>query len=102
MQDDGQGHQEIVPSLLTQDTLNPSFYGMRIIATELEPLIDRLVAQVGLCLSLHGTSHEVCMRRCSTRLHQLHGPQSAPSLPALYPLACTGAELSCTTHPGSS
>lgn len=55
MQDDGQGHQEIVPSLLTQDTLNPSFYGMRIIATELEPLIDKLVAQVGLCLSLHGT-----------------------------------------------
>ena len=46
MQDDGQGHQEIVPSLLTQDTLNPSFYGIRIIAAELEPIIDKLSAQV--------------------------------------------------------
>ena len=47
MQDDGQGHQEIVPSLLTQDTINPSFYGIRIIATELEVIIDhKLAAQV--------------------------------------------------------
>ena len=48
MQDDGHGHEEIVPSLLTQDTLNPSFYGMRIIATELEALIDRLMTKVPL------------------------------------------------------
>jgi len=47
MQDDGQGRQEIVPSLLTQDTINPSFYGIRIIATELEVIIDKLAAQVG-------------------------------------------------------
>lgn len=53
MQDDGQGHQEIVPSLLTQDTLNPSQYGIRIIATELEPVLDRLAAQV----VLHCCSH---------------------------------------------
>ena len=46
MQDDGHGHQEIVPSLLTQDTLNPSFYGMRIIAKELEALIDTLMTKV--------------------------------------------------------
>ena len=46
MQDDGQGHQEIVPSLLTQDTLNPSHYGIRIIATELEAILDKLTAQV--------------------------------------------------------
>ena len=39
-QDDGEGHQEIVPSLLTQDTLNPSFYGMRIIARELAAVIE--------------------------------------------------------------
>ena len=51
MQDDGHGHQEIVPSLLTQDTLNPSFYGMRIIATELEALIDTLMTKVP---PLHG------------------------------------------------
>lgn len=53
MQDDGQGHQEIVPSLLTQDTLNPSFYGMRIIASELEALIDELIAQA--CSWLHSS-----------------------------------------------
>ena len=35
-----------MPSLLTQDTLNPSFYGMRIIATELEGLIDALMTKV--------------------------------------------------------
>ena len=46
MQDDGQGHQEIVPSLLTQDTLNPSHYGIRVIATELEAILDKLTAQV--------------------------------------------------------
>ncbi len=35
-----------MPSLLTQDTLNPSQYGIRIIATELEPILDKLTAQV--------------------------------------------------------
>ena len=52
LQDDGQGHQEIVPSLLTQDTLNPSHYGIRIIATELEPVLDRLAAQVVMTAAL--------------------------------------------------
>ena len=85
MQDDGQGHQEIVPSLLTQDTLNPSFYGMRIIATELEPLIDKLVAQVGLCLSLHGTSQEVCMRHCTKQLHRLRVPWHAQAQGSAVP-----------------
>ncbi len=56
MQDDGHGHQEIVPSLLTQDTLNPSFYGMRIIATELEALIDTLMTKVLSCPG-HWTMH---------------------------------------------
>ena len=57
MQDDGHGHQEIVPSLLTQDTLNPSFYGMRIIATQLEALIDVLMTKV---LLLHWPQDHAC------------------------------------------
>ena len=63
MQDDGHGHQEIVPSLLTQDTLNPSFYGMRIIATELEALINTLMTKV---LLLPRPSDHAC-RTCSQR-----------------------------------
>ncbi len=83
-----------MPFLLTQDTLNPSFYGMRIIATELEPLIDKLIKQVGHCVSVHGASCEVCMR-------QLHVPQSAACVIATYPLACTGADLGAATPTGS-
>ena len=42
-QDDGSGHQEIVPSLLTGDTLNPSFYGIRIIAREAAGAVEQLL-----------------------------------------------------------
>jgi hypothetical protein len=44
LQDDGEGHQAIVPSLLTEDTLNPSFYGIRIIAKELAAVIEDILA----------------------------------------------------------
>lgn len=43
--DNGEGQQNIVPSLLTADTVSPSFYGMRVIVKELVPLIDSLFAQ---------------------------------------------------------
>lgn len=43
--DNGEGRQDIVPSLLTADTISPSFYGMRVIVKELVPLIDALVQQ---------------------------------------------------------
>ncbi len=43
--DNGEGQQDIVPSLLTADTISPSFYGMRVIVKDLVPLIDSLVAQ---------------------------------------------------------
>ncbi len=43
--DNGNGQQDIVPSLLTADTVSPSFYGMRVIVKELVPLIDGLIAQ---------------------------------------------------------
>ena len=46
----GRGTREIVPSLLTQDTLNPSQYGIRIIAAELEPILDKLAAPGGPAL----------------------------------------------------
>ena len=43
--DNGEGQQNIVPSLLTADTVSPSFYGMRVIVKELVPLIDSIIAQ---------------------------------------------------------
>ena len=42
-QEDGSGHQEIVPSLLTGDTLNPSFYGIRVIAREAAGAVEHLL-----------------------------------------------------------
>jgi hypothetical protein len=42
-QDNGEGLQELVPSLLSSDTLNPSFYGMRVIADGLAPVIDDII-----------------------------------------------------------
>ncbi len=75
VQDDGQGHQEIVPSLLTQDTLNPSQYGIRIIAAELEPILDKLAAQVvphcPLCVAILKLSTSCCCQisdACEQRL----------------------------------
>ena len=70
MQDDGHGHQEIVPSLLTQDTLNPSFYGMRIIATELEALINTLMTKVLLLPRLSDHACKTSLQRdCHHAVH---------------------------------
>ena len=43
-----------MPSLLTQDTLNPSFYGIRIIAKELIALIDDILDAQDSGAGLHG------------------------------------------------
>lgn len=43
--DNGEGQQDIVPSLLTADTISPSFYGMRVIVKDLVPLVDSIMAQ---------------------------------------------------------